>query len=228
MEADRITRLRRVLTTPGWRRSLLLRRTLALLLLAAAGVAGLRSVASQDPGVVVFARDLAAGQAVTAGDVEVRAVPPDLIPEGALTSPSDLEGRVVVAAAAADEVATESRFIGAVVTAQLLDGATEPTTMVPLKLAEPELLPLLHHGDTVTIVTHVPDSGEPEVVAAGGRVVLAAGETDGAGTGATGTVLVALPEADARAVAATALGAPLAVVLTGDRATGGAFTTPGS
>lgn len=228
MEVDRITRLRRTLTTPGWRRNLLLRRTLALVLLAAAGTAALRSALASDPGVVVFARDLTAGQAVTTGDVEVRPVPPDLIPAGALTSPSELEGRVVVAAAAAGEVATESRFIGAAVTAQLLGETGEPTTMVPLKLAEPELLPLLHHGDTVTIVTHVPDSAEPQVVAAGARVVLAAGEADGTGSGSAGTVLVALPETEARAVAATALGAPLAVVLTGARATGGVLTTPGS
>lgn len=219
MGDDRITRLRRTLTTPGWRRQLLLRRTLALALLAAAGFTALHSAGGRDPEVVVFTRDVPAGGAVTPDDVGLREVPPGLIPSGALTSPEDVNGRVVVAAAQPGEVATSSRFIGTAVTGQLVDQRTEPANMVPLKLAEPEILPLLHHGDTVAIVTHTADSGEPEVVAAGGRVVLASMESDGPGSGPQGTVLVALPESDARAVAAASLATPLAVVLTGERAT---------
>ncbi len=219
------------MTTPGWRRSLLLRRTAALVLLAAAAVTALRSAGTEAPQVVVFVRDVAAGRTVSTDDVELRAVPPEFIPAGALTSAEEVDGRVVVAAAGAGEVATVSRFLGATLTAELVSASTaqrsgEPANMVPLKLAEPEILPLLHHGDTVTIVTHAGETGEPEVVAAGGRVVLATMEDETSGSGAPGTVLVALPESDARAVAAAALSTPLAVVLTGERATGGVDTTP--
>lgn len=219
------------MTTPGWRRSLLLRRAAALVLLAAAVVTALRSAGVEDPQVVVFVRDVAAGRAVTADDVELRAVPPEFVPAGALTSAEEVGGRVVVAAAGVGEVATDSRFLGATLTAELVSGSPvqrpdEPANMVPLKLAEPEILPLLHHGDTVTIVTHAGETGEPEVVAAGGRVILASMEEETAGSGAPGTVLVALPESDARAVAAAALSTPLAVVLTGERATGRVDITP--
>lgn len=66
----------------------------------------------------------------------------------------------------------------------------------------------------MTIVSHREESTEPRIIAAGGRIILAA-ESAGAGPA---TVLVALPESAAREVAAAALHSPLAVVLTGDRA----------
>ena len=67
MGENRITDLRRLLTTPGWRRSLLLRRSAALILVLVAGFSALRSAGAADPQVTVFTRAVAAGEAVAAG-----------------------------------------------------------------------------------------------------------------------------------------------------------------
>lgn len=208
MGENRITDLRRLLTTPGWRRSLLLRRAAALVLMLLAGFSALRSAGATDPQVVVFTRAVAAGEAVSAGDVALRPVPAGLSPGSAYPDPALAEGRVVVSAVEPGEIATPARFVGAEVAAALVGGEGEAPNMVPLKLAEPEIIPLLHHGDTVSVVTHT-----GEVIAEEGRIVLA--DVDG-------TVLLALPRSSARVVAAASLNTPLAVVLTGQRATGAA------
>ena len=149
---------------------------------------------------------MAAGEAVAAGDVALRPVPANLSPDTAFPDPALVEGRVVVSAVEAGEIATTSRFVGAEVTAALVGDREGTPNMVPLKLADPEIIPLLHHGDTVSVVAHT-----GEVIAEEGRIVLA---------DADGTVLLALPGELAQVVAAASLSTPLAVVITGKRATG--------
>lgn len=78
--------------------------------------------------------------------------------------------------------------------------------IVPLKLADPQVAVMLHHGDEVSVIS--PDS---EVIAAGGSVLFSSAEQPG-------LVLIALPAEDAHIVASAALNSPLAVVLTGARA----------
>lgn len=212
MSPSPLPSLRRTLTTPGWRRSLLLRRVAAALLVLLALALTVREATGQDPSAVVFARDVPAGAAVTADDVSSVRVPPHLLPADALTDPGEVEGRVVTAAAQSGEIATKHRFIEIGPAGTDVSGITH---LVPVRLAEPEVIPLLHHGDTVDVVTHAPDSGLPETIAAGAKVILASAQDT------PGTLLVALPADDARAVAAASLGSPLAVVITGDRASGG-------
>ncbi len=194
-----------VLRTPGWRRSVLLRRALAAVLLLAALALALRDVGSSDPRALVFAREVPAGEVLSRDDVRPVTVPGHLLPSSALRDPAEVEGRVIAAAAEAGEVATTSRFVETDLSESIVGNIT---TMVPLRLAEPDILPLLRHGDVVNVVTNGPEQAEADVLATGGRVILADTRDS------PGTLLVGLSEEDAHRVAAASLNTPLAVVLT--------------
>lgn len=191
------------LRTPGHRRSVILRRALALALLAAALSSALINAAHADPYVVTFAREVAPGTTLSADDLDLRRLPPDMVPENALRETALAEGQLLAAAAASGEVVTTTRLVGPDLSAALLADAPpgEPFSMVPVPLAEPDIIPLMHHGAQVDVVGQ-----GPRVVAAGGRVVT---------TGDEGTVLVLLRQSEASAVAAASLGEPLTLVLSG-------------
>lgn len=196
------------LRTPGWHRSVLLRRAAALFLVLAAGVTAVTSTRDKDPHLAVLVRDIAAGEVVTDTDFDLVPVPDQLHPEGAVTDPAAVADQVAATVLRAGTVATDVNFIGQRLVDDLLGNTGEPGNLVPLKLAEPDVIALLRHGETVTVVSHDGDSPQPVVIAEGARVV-------STGTDDADTVLLALPESAARQVAATALTAPLAVVLTG-------------
>lgn len=193
--------LRRTLTTPGWRRTVLLRRCLAFVLLLTALLLALRQAGATDARALVFTRPVAAGESLSPDDVTPVPVPAHLLPASAFTDPTEVEGRVLAAPAQEGEVATAHRFVGPELAASF-------GTFIPVRPAEPEVIGLLHHGDTVSIITHGREGAGAEVIATGGRVVLA----DDRET--PGTLLVGFPEEDARAVAAASLATPLAVILT--------------
>ena len=75
----------------------------------------------------------------------------------------------------------------------------EEFSMVPVPLAEPDILPMLHHGTVVDVVGQ-----GPRVVAENG-IVVTSGEGD--------AVLVLLRRGEAAAVAAASLSEPLTLVL---------------
>ena len=69
-------------------------RALIVLAIAAGLVAGaLYYAGAQRIAVVVAAMDLAPGRAITAADLDIRAMPPDALPSGAVTEPSAAIGR---------------------------------------------------------------------------------------------------------------------------------------
>lgn len=212
--------LKTTLTTPGWHRTLLLRRTLAATLLFIAGVLFAGSLISTDPRVVVFSRDIPAGTQITDQDLELRRIPSDLVPDQVIRIPEEALGRITASPVTAGEWVTAPRFVGTELVFSLADDTdpaaapTGPFNMVPLRLADPSIIPLLLPGDTISVISQNPDTGLPDTIASGGKVVLV-GDTAGADPA---TVLIALPQPDADAVAAAALNSPLAVVLTGDRA----------
>lgn len=199
----RLDALRSDLRTPGHRRSVILRRALAVALLVAAAAHALITATRADPLVLAFAHDVAPGTALTTQDVELRRMPAAHVPDNALTDVALADGQLLAAAASRGEVVTSTRLVGPDLAAALTGDAPpdQPFAMVPLPLAEPDIMPLLHHGAHVDVVGQ-----GPRVIAAGGRVV-AAGED--------GTVLVLLPQAQASAVAAASLGEPLTLVLSG-------------
>lgn len=187
--------------TPGYRRSVFIRRAAAVILVAAAVAHVLIDASRADPPILAFARDVAPGTVLTADDLELRRLPAEAVPDGALAEVALAEGQMLAAAAARGEVVTSTRLVGpdlaALLTADEPDG--EAFSMVPLPLAEPDIVPMLHHGAVVDVVGQ-----GPRVVAAGGRVVT---------TGEGDAVLVLLRQEQAAAVAAASLSEPLTLVL---------------
>ena len=211
-----------LLRTPGHRRSVLLRRMLACVLLVAAGLSAVASTREQ-PRVVVIAREVNAGEKLTRDDVSLARVPSSLLPATAVGSnPDDVVGRVLLASASPGEILTTTRLLSSDLIA---DFGMEDAHLIPLTLAEPEIASNLHHGDTVNIVGGS-STGEAEAldvefsavhgstIASGARVI-SVGTTDDGARGRT--LLVALPADAAEAVAAASLAQPLTVVIVGDR-----------
>ena len=189
------------LRTPGYRRSVLIRRAAAVILVVAAVAQVLVDASRSDPPTLTFARDIAPGTVLTAADVEMRRLPAEAVPDTALGEVALAEGQMLAAAAARGEVVTSARLVGpdlaALLTADEPDGET--FSMVPVPVAEPDIVPMLHHGARVDVVGQ-----GPRVVASGGRVVT---------TGEGDAVLVLLKQDQAAAVAAASLSEPLTLVL---------------
>jgi len=77
---------------------LIARRVLLIIALIAGGVAGtLYYVGAQRVGMVVASHDIAAIRALTADDLEVRSVPPDAFPSGAISTVEEAIGLVPTA-----------------------------------------------------------------------------------------------------------------------------------
>ena len=223
-------RLVSTLRTPGHRRGVVVRRAIAVALLIAA-LASALSAAKELPRVPVFSRDLPAGAELALADVDLAHLPSSSIPDSAVAAkPEELTGRVITAAAGKGEVITDARLLGEELVSSLVGGSEAAAArMIPVKLAEPDIIPHLHHGDTVDVVTAVDaasspsDVGEGEaptaptarVIATGGRVV---STSSAEGEASSSTVLLALPHDHANDVAAASLSQPLTVVIVGDRA----------
>ncbi len=223
-------RLVSTLRTPGHRRGVVVRRAIAVALLIAA-LASALSAAKELPRVPVFSRDLPAGAELALADVDLARLPSSSIPDSAVAAkPEELTGRVITAAAGKGEVVTDARLLGEDLVSSLVGGSDAAAArMIPVKLAEPDIIPHLHHGDTVDVVTAVDaasspsDVGEGEaptaptarVIATGGRVV---STSSAEGEASSSTVLLALPHDHANDVAAASLSQPLTVVIVGDRA----------
>ena len=223
-------RLVSTLRTPGHRRGVVVRRAIAVALLIAA-LASALSAAKELPRVPVFSRDLPAGAELALADVDLARLPSSSIPDSAVAAkPEELTGRVITAAAGKGEVITDARLLGEELVSSLVGGSEAAAArMIPVKLAEPDIIPHLHHGDTVDVVTAVDaasspsDVGEGEapttptarVIATGGRVV---STSSAEGEASSSTVLLALPHDHANDVAAASLSQPLTVVIVGDRA----------
>ena len=223
-------RLVSTLRTPGHRRGVVVRRAIAVALLIAA-LASALSAAKELPRVPVFSRDLPAGAELALADVDLARLPSSSIPDSAVAAkPEELTGRVITAAAGKGEVITDARLLGEELVSSLVGGSEDAAArMIPVKLAEPDIIPHLHHGDTVDVVTAVDaasspsDVGEGEaptaptarVIATGGRVV---STSSAEGEASSSTVLLALPHDHANDVAAASLRQPLTVVILGDRA----------
>lgn len=184
------------LGAPGWRRTALLRRAGAGLLTALALVLALAPQARGTP-VVVAAADLAAGATLDAGALAVREWPTELVPAGAVVAVADAAGRVLVGAARAGEPLTDARLTG---------GSELPgdAAAVPVRLADPDVAPLLVAGRRVDVVTLGERAGEPLVLASDAEVI----------TVLPGPlVLVSMPRRVATRVAAAALSDQVAVTL---------------
>jgi Flp pilus assembly protein CpaB len=159
--------------------------------------------------VVAAAHDLQPGHPLTTGDLTTVALPQDLVPAGAVTDVTAALGHAAAGAVRRGEPLTDVRLLGAV----LVQGAG--LVAVPLRLADPATLALLHAGDRVDVLA-APTSAEGAAtsavtVAAGVRVLAVPERTDATADG--GLVVVAATPATAARLAAAAVAARLSVTL---------------
>jgi Flp pilus assembly protein CpaB len=197
----------------GFGRTLMLRRIAAAVLVGLAGVLALSRGSSDDGvvAVVVAAQDLAPGTVVAAGQVTVRGLAAQVVPDGAARSPAAVLGRTLAAPIRRGEPLTDVRLIGADLTRAV--SRNPAAVSVPLRLADPGVAALLHPGAAVDVVTMGEQHNEPMVLARNAQVlaVLGAGTRTAEHDGAL--VLVALDPVAATKVAATSISRNLTVTV---------------
>ncbi|WP_187975338.1 SAF domain-containing protein [Corynebacterium poyangense] len=194
---------------PGWRRMLLLRRLLAAGLGLAACTLGVLSFTHQDPTVVVLNQPVAAGTILEPEHLGIRRLSSDKHPDKVIlgTDKDEVAGKILASSGVAGEILHSNLLVGP----ELINSLSPGGTMVPLKLADPDLASLLVQGDTVSVVTINTVDEKPVVVAEGARVVATPPDEH------SSSVLIALEDSQATAVATAALRSPLAVIVTGPR-----------
>lgn len=172
----RLTRLLRPVRRAVLRR----RRLLAALLTAVAVASGVHAVAAPPPArvrVLVAARDLPAGEPLTADDLAERLFAPGTVPAGVAATPV---GRTLAAPLRRGEPVTDVRLVGPA----LADGYPG-LTAVPVRLPDAGTVSLLRVGDRIDLIGTDPQGAGASVVAAS-VPVLAIPRPDGTGVGAPG------------------------------------------
>ncbi|QUQ69317.1 SAF domain-containing protein [Kutzneria sp. CA-103260] len=206
MVVTRISRLRRLLTTSSWARTILFRRTaaalLAVLAVALAAATMLHGQEHTAP-VLVAARDVPAGVTLTVDDVRIRDLPLAYAPAGALSEPGAAVGRTLAGPARAGEPITDVQLVGRENT--LLTTGDPDAVAVPVRLTDAAVADLLRPGSHVDVV------GDPAVLASD-AVVVAVRPSEG--VSAKGRLVVmALPRRVAAKVAAASLAQSVTVTL---------------
>lgn len=203
-----MSRLAQVLR-PDWTRTAAARRWAAGALVVLAGVVALRPDPADDLiEIVVAARDLAPGVALTASDLRVESHSATTIPDGSRSDPATLVGSTLAGPARRGEVLTDVRLLGP----RLAEATAGPNArVVPLRLADAALLDLIHPGDVVDVLAADSTSPggsadeQPRVVATNAVVVLVSERLTSPGRGDDRVVLVALPAHTANEVAGASL-----------------------
>ncbi|KAA1419368.1 pilus assembly protein CpaB [Nocardioides humilatus] len=150
---DRLTGLRRAV--------LRRRRPLAALCVAGAAAAALHVAAPPEPPsveVLVAAHDVPAGAVLADDDLELRDVPSDVAPRGALT---EAVGRTLASPLRTGEPLTDVRLVGPA----LVDAAVG-TVATPVRLSDAAQVALLAPGDRVDLLATDPEAGTTEVLVA--------------------------------------------------------------
>jgi Flp pilus assembly protein CpaB len=191
---------------PDWSRTVLARRIAAAGLVVLAGAAALRPNPDGDRAqVVVAARDLSPGAALTADDLrlEKRLVP--TIPDGSQSDIDTVVGSTLAGPARRGEVLTDVRLLSR----RLAESAVGPDArIVPVHPADSALADLVRPGDVVDVVAASETASQsnpkgPSVIATDAIVVMVSAKQKAATNDRV--VLVALPAASANAVAGAAL-----------------------
>jgi Flp pilus assembly protein CpaB len=208
--ARRRTRLRRAVR----RVVLARRRPLAALCLAVAVVAGLHAARPAPPttlAVTVAARDLASGTVLHTTDLVVRHYPEAVAPAGSLPG---AVGRTLAGPVRAGEPVTDVRLV-----APSLVAGYPGRVLVPVRVADAEVVALLRVGDRVDVLAADPRRGEASVVAVDVPVVALPaprGEDDTASAPLSGRlVLVAALPSETDRIAGASASDVLSVVVTG-------------
>ena len=190
---------------PDWSRTVLARRIAAAGLVVLAGVAALRpNPDGERAQVVVAARDLSPGVALTADDLRLEKRLAPTIPDGSQSDIDTIVGSTLAGPTRRGEVLTDVRLLGR----RLAESAAGPDArIVPVHPVDGAVADLVRPGDVVDIVAASETSSQStaKVVATGAIVVLVSAKQKAQAATSERVVLVALPAASANAVAGAAL-----------------------
>jgi Flp pilus assembly protein CpaB len=190
---------------PDWSRTVLARRIAAAGLVVLAGVAALRpNPDGERAQVVVAARDLSPGAALTADDLRLEKRLAPTIPDGSQSDIDTIVGSTLAGPTRRGEVLTDVRLLGR----RLAESAAGPDArLVPVHPVDIALADLVRPGDVVDIVaaSETNSAAAARVVATGAIVVLVSAKQKAQAATSERVVLVALPAASANAVAGAAL-----------------------
>jgi Flp pilus assembly protein CpaB len=213
------TALRRISTSlrPDWTRTVLARRVAAAGLVVLAGVAELRSDPDGDLAeVVVAARDLTPGAALTLDDVRIERRSATTVPDGSQANLSIVVGSTLAGPTRRGEVLTDVRLLGS----RLAESTAGPgARIVPLHLADSALIDLVRVGDVVDVLaapatdSRADTQAATKVVATDAVVVLVSAKPKVQDADSDRVVLVALPARVANMVAGSALGQAVTLTL---------------
>lgn len=197
----------------GWHR-----RKLAVVAAMGAVAAGITAATPPAPptvSVVVAARQLAGGQQLAAGDLATRQLPQTAVPDDAISNPSAVVGRTLVAPLSRGSALTSLSVIGAHPTVSSGD------VIAPVRISDAAVIGLLRVGDRVDIVAADPESGGgAHVVAEQVRVVTIPRSSDSSSSldpdssDPQTLVLVEVTTHEATALADAAAGSQLSLLLT--------------
>lgn len=234
---DRLRTALAELPRPPWADAVLLRRLVAIALLAlAVGLALRGDPATRRTEVMVAARDLPPGHILGGDDLLPVAHETGSLPEGFARSPDSLVGATLTGAIHSGEILTDVRVVGPRLAA-VATGSPD-ARIVPIRLADNAVAAVLRAGDRVDVVSaeegSVPGSrptdstgGRPtdsvgghatdptrlaRTLASDAAVILVSGR-EGPRDSGERVVLVALDAKHATAVAAASLRTALTVVL---------------
>ena len=206
---------------PDWTRTVLVRRVAAGALVVLAGVATLRSNPDNDrTEVVVAARDLRPGTALTSDDVRLEMQLATTVPDGSQADLSAVVGSTLASPTRRGEVLTDVRLLGS----RLAESTAGPDArIVPLHLADSALIDLVRVGDVVDVLAapanDAPAAGQAttppasRVVATDAVVVLVSDKQKVQVADSDRVVLVALPARVANTVAGSTLGQAVTLTL---------------
>jgi Flp pilus assembly protein CpaB len=193
---------------PDWSRTVLARRIAAAGLVVLAGVAALRPNPDSDRAdVVVAARDLSPGAALTPDDLRLEKRVAANIPDGSQADIGVVLGSTLAGPARRGEVLTDVRLLSR----RLAESTAGPDArIVPVHPADSALIDLVRAGDVVDVVAASDADSRagpmvPRILATDAVVVLVSAKQKAQAATSDRVVLLALPAASANAVAGAAL-----------------------
>lgn len=180
--------LQRLLRAAGWHRRLLAAG------LAAAAVAFAIQAASPGPAptvdVVVAARDLPGGAVLADDDLTIAALPPDVVPGGAVGR-AEAAGALLAAPVRAGEPITDRRLLGP----GLLEGWGDDVVATPVRVADAGAVGQLRPGDRIDLLaTTIDGAARTDVVAADVPVLTVPAAGDGGLTEGALLMVAATPD----------------------------------
>lgn len=189
---------------------------LAAGLAAASVAAGLAAFSPEAPETVVVLaadHDLTGGERLLGSDLREVALPPALVPHGALRPGGQLLGRVLAGPVREGQPLTDVQLVGR----SLIAGYGPGRVAAPVRIADAGAVSLLRVGDRVDVLAAPPEgTAAPDVVATAAPVVtVPAVDADGGPMGSGALVVLAVSPTVAAALAGAAVTAPLSLVLRG-------------